>query len=88
MGPEKKIEKKFLTLVTDAGGFVVKLVGQKGIPDRLILMNGKVSFVEFKAPNGRLSPAQEYIINQLKIRGANVGVFDDADEAFAFCKCP
>jgi hypothetical protein len=87
MAAEKKIEQKFLTLVRNAGGFVVKLTGHKGIPDRLVLINGRVSFIEFKAPDGRLSPAQQYVIQQLKNCGGHVGVFTDADEAFAFCTC-
>lgn len=36
-----------------------------GLPDMHITVNGKSIDVELKAPNGRVSDLQEYIINQI-----------------------
>ena len=57
-----------------AGGFTVKLepVGNKGIPDRLVVLPGSVWFVELKRPRGGvLARLQKFRHNRLTTLGAN-----------------
>ena len=62
--------------VSDHGGWCIKAERLKtGFPDRLILGPGRVvAFVETKAPEGRLSPAQRYIHGILARLGWPVSV--------------
>lgn len=58
MKPEQSIERHLYRKVKEAGGLCIKLTGQNGIPDRLVILNGRLLFIELKAPGGRLSPIQ------------------------------
>ena len=58
---EKDIEKYLRVEIKKIGGIAYKLVspGNLGVPDRLVLLpNGKIYFVELKAPGGKLRPTQ------------------------------
>ena len=66
---EKEIEKKLTQMVKKAGGICPKLVspGFDGMPDRMVLLpNGRICFVEVKAPGEKprplqLSPPQAFV---------------------------
>lgn len=51
---EKKVEDFLDEEVERRGGFTVKLnpKGYKGIPDRLVVLPGRIMFVELKRPRG------------------------------------
>lgn len=69
---ESKIQAKVIKRYTDQGYFVVKLIktNKNGIPDLMMLKDGKVLFVEVKRPIiGKLSKVQEYRIKELKEYG-------------------
>jgi Holliday junction resolvase len=69
---ESKIQAKIIKRFTDAGYLVIKLIktSKNGIPDLMILKDGKVLFVEVKRPLlGKLSKVQEYRIKELKEYG-------------------
>lgn len=69
---ESKIQAKIIKRYTDQGYFVVKLIktSKNGIPDLMVLKDGKVLFVEVKRPIiGKLSKVQEYRIKELKKYG-------------------
>jgi hypothetical protein len=69
---ESKIQAKIIKRFTDAGYLVIKLIktSRNGIPDLMILKDGKVLFVEVKRPLlGKLSKVQEYRIKELKEYG-------------------
>lgn len=54
--------------------YVRKCLGvEAGVPDIQIIHKNKIFFIEFKAPNGVLAPAQEQMIT--KIQTAGVPVF-------------
>ena len=56
---EKNIEQKFVHSVKAAGGIAPKLVspGFDGMPDRMVLMpEGRIAFVEVKAPGEKPRP--------------------------------
>jgi len=58
---EKEIEKKLTQETKKRGGLALKFVspGFDGMPDRILLMpEGKIAFVEVKAPGKRPRPLQ------------------------------
>lgn len=76
--------------------FIVKLCGKygvlcykfsspsrRGVPDLLLLCEGRVLFIEVKNPNGkgRLSPLQEIEIDRLSRNGFAVEVIDSKEYA-------
>lgn len=60
MAYEAKLEEWCRGAATKAGGYLLKWVspGNKGVPDRILLMPGYVVFIEFKAPKKNLDPLQ------------------------------
>jgi len=58
---EREIEAYFVRRVKEAGGLQRKFVspGNRGVPDRIAVFDGRVSFVELKAPGKPLRPDQE-----------------------------
>ncbi len=74
---EKDIERYFCRRVKAIGGYAFKWVspGQRGVPDRIVLLpGGKVWFVELKAAGGRLSALQRFIGSLLLKLGMNYTV--------------
>lgn len=57
---EREIEAYFVKRVKEAGGLQRKFVspGHRGVPDRIVVFNGDVHFVELKAPEKKLRPDQ------------------------------
>lgn len=59
--------------------------GESGVPDRiLILPKGRVMFLEFKKPGGRLSPRQQLWMRRLEVLGHEARVIGSMDEARGF----
>lgn len=90
MRPEAKLEKYFIGKA-EANGFIqYKFIsGVTGVPDRILIGNNKIVFVELKAVNGRLSDRQKFVGNMLRKNGAKVFVpYDekDIDDIFKFMK--
>ena len=76
---ESTIEKHLVKVVRESGGLAIKLVspGWAGIPDRLILMpQGRLAFVELKAPGHTLRPLQVRRKRQLEALGFSVYCVD------------
>jgi len=69
---ENKVEKYLHDQVKQLGGFTYKWVspGRSGVPDRIVIIQGIVCFVEVKTMDGVLSKAQEREIERLKEYGA------------------
>lgn len=95
MKPEAKLEAKLKAYFKSNEGLFLKFTSPStaGVPDRLILKNGRTLFVELKAP-GRVgnksydsleeikkldavSPLQKERISELKYEGQEVWVSDD-----------
>ena len=58
---EKEIEQQLVKSVKNMGGLALKFVspGFAGVPDRLVLLpNGRLCFVELKAPDQNMRPLQ------------------------------
>jgi len=74
MTKEGKIVSAINKYLKDEGWFQVNLIHTSinGIPDRLIFKGGRYIWIEIKEPNGRLSPIQEYRIEQMIKQGMEV----------------
>ncbi len=80
---EKEIEKKLTLEAKKRGGLAVKFVspGFDGMPDRIVLMpEGKMAFVEVKAPSKRPRPLQMARHKLLRALGFLVFVLDDESQ--------
>lgn len=80
---EKDIELKLKNTVKSMGGIALKLIspGFDGVPDRLVLLpNGKLAFIELKAPGKRLRPLQEKRKRQLEGLGFLVFLIDGPEQ--------
>lgn len=80
---EKNIEQKFVKAVKSAGGIAPKLTcpGFDGMPDRLVLMpEGRIGFVEVKAPGKEPRPLQVRRHEMLRNLGFRVYVLDDQEQ--------
>lgn len=80
---EKEIEKKLTLEVKKRGGLAVKFVspGFDGMPDRIVLMpEGKMAFVEVKAPGKRPRPLQMARHKLLRALGFLVFLLDDESQ--------
>ena len=80
---EKLIEQKLVKAVKAQNGMCPKLVspGTDGMPDRMVLLpDGKLSFVEVKAPGEKPRPLQIRRHKQLRQLGFRVAVLDDPEQ--------
>ncbi len=73
---ESKIQRNLIKKYESEGYTVVKLIltNKPGIPDLMLLKDGKAKFVEVKRPKENLRPLQEYRIRELKTLGFDVVV--------------
>ena len=76
---ESTIERSVCKYAKSNGCIVMKLSGpnQKGQPDRMFLRNGKVLFIEFKAPGKLPTKLQEKWIADLRWQGFQAWACDD-----------
>ena len=76
---ESSIEKQLVKEVKLRGGMCEKWVsGTVGWPDRIVLLpDGKIGFVEVKAPGEKPRKLQVHRHNQLRALGYKVFVLDD-----------
>ena len=80
---EKIIEQKLVTETRKAGGLALKFVspGFAGVPDRIVLMpDGKMAFVELKAPGKKPRPLQLKRKRMLERLGFPVYVVDNIEQ--------
>ena len=80
---ERLIEKKLVDAVKKKGGLAPKFVspGFNGMPDRLVLFpNGKMAFVELKAPGETMRPLQLRRKRQLERLGFPVYCVDEISQ--------
>ena len=80
---EKQIERKLVTEVKKCGGIALKLVSPSfdGMPDRLVLIpDGRIAFVELKAPSKKPRPLQLMRHRLLRELGFRVYVIDSIEE--------
>ena len=85
-GSEKVVEQTLCKKVKMLGGLCLKwpASANAGVPDRIVIIDGQVIFVELKREGGKLSPIQQLVHKQLRERGADVRVIDSVEKAKAF----
>jgi hypothetical protein len=83
---EAKVEKYLDKKVKEAGGISRKWVspGRDGVPDRIVIHDGTVHFVEIKTVDGRLSKNQNREQARLVKAGANVHTLCGENEIDGF----
>lgn len=84
---ESTIEARLVRGVKKLGGLCYKFTspGNPGVPDRIVLLpNGKTIFVELKTTVGRLAKVQQWQLQEMRKRGADVRVLKGADQVTAF----
>ncbi|MBC2723237.1 VRR-NUC domain-containing protein [Desulfosporosinus sp.] len=77
---ESHIEKALVRAVKRRGGLALKFIspGMSGVPDRLILFSdGRLAFIEVKAPGEKMRPLQIKRKGQLEALGFLVYCLDD-----------
>lgn len=86
---ESRIEKRLKKEIEKIGGKALKFVspGMSGIPDRIILLSqGRIVFVELKAPGEKLRALQEYRAKELKVLGFRVEMIDSIEKVDEFVR--
>lgn len=80
---EQKIERRLKKEIELIGGKALKFVspGMSGVPDRIVLLpQGRIVFVELKAPGKKLRPIQKLRRNELEKLGFKYWVVDSYQE--------
>jgi len=80
---EKAIETKLAKKVKSMGGIALKIssTNYDGMPDRLVLLtDGRLAFIEIKAPGKKLRPLQEKRKRQLEALCFAVFVIDSIEQ--------
>lgn len=74
---EDVVEERLRLGIKARGGHCYKFTsGIRGVPDRIVIINGHTIFVELKAPGKKPPPLQRYRINEMREQGADVRVID------------
>ncbi len=78
---EKILERKLVEKVRAAGGEAFKFLSQfhRGMPDRLVLFDGKACFVEVKSTGQKPTKLQTRTIEQIERQGFEVYVIDNSE---------
>lgn len=80
---EKTIEQALVRATKKAGGIAPKLASpaNAGMPDRIIILpNGKICFVELKAPGKKPRPLQTRQMQRLTALGCMVRTLDHPNQ--------
>ena len=75
---ESQVQSKKIKELESQGYYVIKLMktNKNGIPDLIAIPpNSDVEFYEVKAPNGKISPLQEFRIKELTNHGVKAEVY-------------
>ena len=86
---EYQIEQYLKKKVSQIGGKAFKFIspGKVGVPDRMVLLpQGRIVFVELKAPGEKIRPLQAHIINTIKALGFKVEIIDSKNGVDEFIR--
>lgn len=87
---EKDIEGYLRLRTKEAGGRAFKFVspGNAGVPDRIVMLpNGRIAFVELKAPGGKPTPLQTKQMNYIAGLGFPVWLIDSEEKVDTLMQC-
>lgn len=84
---ESAIERALTLEVTKRGGICWKwpASARAGVPDRIVVLGGRVVFVELKGPGGKPTAIQCVQHEALRAVGADVRVIDNSADIAALC---
>jgi hypothetical protein len=79
---ERQVEQYLRRKVKAAGGYSYKFSSpaHRGVPDRIVLLGGRLVFVELKAPGKRPTRQQLHEHQRLRDQGQNVIVIDSKEK--------
>ena len=83
---EKVLERNLNKEVKALGGWSIKILSNfiTGLPDRLVLFNGRAYFVEVKSEGKKPSPIQRIVHKKLEALGFLVSVIDTTEKLNKF----
>lgn len=82
---EDYVELYLKDRVEELGGECFKFTsGVRGVPDRVIVLNGHTVFVEAKAPKKKPTKLQRYMIKRLNTLGSNARAMNTREAVDAF----
>lgn len=83
---EKCIEKCLVNEIKKLGGKAFKFTspGNNGVPDRIVLYQGKCYFIELKRPRAKPRRLQKIIHEEFKKLGFKVYVIDSVEKVGDF----
>jgi len=78
---ESQIENYLVERAKALGGECRKLrwIGRNGAPDRIVMLNGQVIFIELKAPGEKAKPHQVREHERMRRMGQRVEVVDSCE---------
>lgn len=84
--PEAAIEQHFIRMAKKHKCFYCKMkaLSTSGVPDRVVIRDGKILFVELKATGKKPRALQKEIIGDMTSHGASVYVIDAKDQTDDF----
>lgn len=79
---EKEIEMYLVKRVKSLGGLCYKFTSPNGagVPDRIVILNGRLHFFELKATGQKPRPLQVIQIERLRFQGQIVRVADSKEK--------
>ena len=85
---ENQVERYLHSKIGLIGGLCLKFTatGTSGVPDRLLLYNGRVVFVEVKRPGEKPRPLQVEVARRLREAGAHVYCLSTKEQVNEFVK--
>ena len=85
---EKVLERNLNKEVKALGGWSLKILSNfiTGLPDRLVLHNGRAYFVEVKSEGKKPSARQRIVHKKLEVLGFPVSVIDTTEKLNSFIK--
>jgi hypothetical protein len=82
---ERTVEQRLVRLVTVTGAFTCKFTSAiDGVPDRIVIHNHRVWFVEVKRPGEEPTKLQRYMMRRMARSGALVRVVAGYKQIDAF----
>lgn len=85
---EKVLERNLNKEVKALGGWSIKILSNfiTGLPDRLVLLNGRAYFVEVKSEGKKPSHIQRVVHKKLEALGFTVSIIDTTEKLNNFIK--
>lgn len=82
MGKAENYVEGYLKEQAEKNGFLIYkfMSGHDGVPDRILIGYGHTAFVETKAPDGRVRPLQEAVMELMDNHGAEIYVAYTRDQ--------